>query len=233
MQLRIPNMHVIFYLVLGCSVLLVAYLVIRTLSAYEKYSRLASILKLCYIFFIAVGAAGFITLQVLIISGAHTDEAEAGCVIVLGAGLRNDVPSLILRTRLNAAAEYMKEHEDVPVIVSGGLGRGETITEAEAMFRYLQARGIDESRIRKEESSTSTRENLLFSFNMLEEMGLDAGNVKVAIVTNEFHLYRAKLIAGKEGIDAAGIAAPTPGFYLRLLYSVREAIALAAELLFR
>jgi len=233
MRQRVANMHIIFYMVLGVSVLLVTYLVLWTLGASDRHAKKAKILKRCYMICLATGIAGFLTFQGLILSGARTDEAEADCIIILGAGLRNNGPSLMLWSRLNAAAEYLKTREDIPVIVSGGLGRGETVTEAEAMFRYLNSRGIDESRIWKEERSTSTRENLAFSRALLEEKGLDADNIKVAIVTNEFHLYRAKLIAAKTGLDAIGVAAATPGPYLRTLNFSREAFALAAEVLLR
>ena len=232
MYMRIPNMHIISYLILGFSTLLIAFLVLWTMGAYQKYSRLANILQRSYMICLAVGLAGFLVMQGLILSGSRTEEEDVDCIIVLGAGLRNDAPSLVLRRRLNAAADYMKTREDIPVIVSGGLGRGETITEAEAMFRYLSARGIDESRIWKEEMSTSTQENLAFSLALMEEKGLDVENIKIAVVSNEFHLYRAKLIAEKAGLDAIGVAAETPGAYLRVLYYCREAFALAAEVFF-
>jgi len=229
---RVPNMHIVFYLVLGFSILLVTYLVLWTLGADEKRAKLAKRLRRCYLICLAAGLAFFLTMQGLIISGAQTEDAEVDCMVVLGAGLRNGAPSLILRRRLNAAVDYLQEHGDIPVIVSGGLGRGETITEAEAMFRYISSRGVDEDLIWKEESSTSTKENLAFSLALMEEKGLDAENIRIAIVSNEFHLYRAKLIAGRKGLDAVGIAAETPGFFLRALYSCREAFALASELLF-
>ena len=233
MMLKVSNMHVFFYLTLGVSILIIAYLLIWTLGAGEKHRRLAIVLRRCYLICFAIGIAFFIVLQGLIISGARTDGADADCLIVLGAGLRNDAPSLMLRTRLNKAVEYLLGHEEVPVIVSGGLGRGEIVTEAEAMSRYLIARGIGENRIWKEEASTSTQENLLFSLVLMDERGLDVENAKVIIVSNEFHLYRAKLIAAKAGLDAAGMAAQTPGIFLRVLNFGREAFALAAELVFR
>ena len=232
MKSRAPNMQVVFYLVLGASALLVMYLALWTLGANEKRVRLARVLRRCYLVFMAVGLAFFLTMQGLILSGAHTEDAEVDCLVVLGAGLRNGAPSLILRRRLNAALNYLHEHGGVPVIVSGGLGRGEAITEAEAMFRYLSAREVDEALIWKEDASTSTRENLAFSLALMEEKGLDVGEIRIAVVSNEFHLYRAKLIAGRAGLDAVGIAAETPGFFLRLLYSCREAFALASELVF-
>ena len=231
MLLRFPNMHIVFYLVLGLSLLIIIYLVLWTLSASEKHIKLAKALKRCYMICMTVGLSFFLVMQVLIISGAHTEDAKADCIVILGAGLHGDVPSLVLRRRLNTAVQYLKEHGDIPIIVSGGQGPGETITEAEAMRRYLSARDVKENIIWKEEESTSTRENLAFSLSLMKEKGLDVEKIKVAVVSNEFHLYRAKLIAGKMGLDAFGIAAETPGIYLSILYSFREAFALASELL--
>jgi len=228
---RVPNMHIIFYIVLGVSMLLITVALIWTLGAYEKRRRLARALRRCFIACLALGLSGFLVLQGLIMSSAQTEDAQVDAIIVLGAGLRNDSPSLILRTRLNAALQYLETRGDVPVIVSGGLGRGESITEAEAMFSYLSSHGVDESMIWKEGSSTSTRENLAFSLALMQENGLDVGNATVAIVSNEFHLFRAKLIAEKAGVEAVGVAAQTPGANLRALYFFREAFALANEVL--
>ena len=229
---KIPNMHILFNLSLAFFILLFILLVLWTLCALEKCSKLASILIRCYLGFIAAGVLFFIILLGLIISDAQTEEAEVDCIIVLGAGLRNDAPSLILRMRLNAALEYTKTREGTPIVVSGGLGAGETITEAEAMMRYLKARGVDESLIWKEESSTRTQENIEYSLELMREKGLDIENITIAVVTNDFHIYRAKHIAEKAGAEAIGVAAPTPSLYLRIVYYSREAFALGAELVF-
>jgi len=228
---RVNNMHIIFILVIGISATIFAFMVLWTLGAHKKYRRLAKVIRRCCLAGFAIGLSGFLVLQGLIISSAYTEDADVDALIVLGAGLRNSAPSMILRTRLNAAIRYLESRGDTPIVVSGGLGQGETITEAEAMFRYLSARGVDESLIWKEEESTSTRENLAFSLAVMEENGLDIENAKVAIVSNEFHLYRAKLIAGKAGVEAVGVAAATPGLDMRVLYFFREALALANEVL--
>jgi uncharacterized SAM-binding protein YcdF (DUF218 family) len=231
MRMGYPHMHIIFYLVMGFSMLILIFLAIWTLGACEKRARLAKILRRCYLFCLAAVVVCFILLQGLIISGAHTEDEQADCIIILGAGLIGEYPSMILATRLNAAVEYIKARDEIPVIVSGGMGEGETITEAEAMFRYLRAHGVNENLIWKEEASTRTEENLAYSMAIIEEHGLDIDNIKVAVVTNDFHLYRAKLIAEKAGLDVIGIAAQTPGLGQRILYYCREAAALASELL--
>jgi len=226
-------MHVFFMFILGMSCLILTYMVLWTLSADPKHYRLTKILKRCYVVCVSTGLAFFIILQAIIISGSYTEEADADVIIVLGAGLINDRPSLILASRLNAAIAYAQVRNDIPVITTGGLGQLQTVTESEAMARYLIARGIDENRIWKEEASTNSHENINFAKDIMVENGMDINNIKVAIVTNEFHLYRAKLIAEKAGLDPIGIAAETPGLHRRLIYHFREAFSLLNEWVFR
>ena len=233
MLLRVSHMHIIFPMSLGLSVLLGAYLALWTLSAYDKHARLAKTLKRCYIICISIGLICFLIVQGVLILNSQTEYDDVDAIIVLGAGLRNNVPSLILAYRLNAAIEYSKTQGDIPIIVTGGLGQGEILTEAEAMSRYLIERGVDETRILKEDASTNTRENLAFSKAIMEELGMDTDNIKVAIVSNEFHLFRAKIIAEKAGLEAIGVAAETPGLHRKVLYYFREAFALTAEVFLR
>ena len=218
---------------LGLSILLVTYLILWTLEANTKYARPAKFLKICYFICLLTGFTIYLILQGLIISGAHTDDAEADVLIVLGAGVYNGVPSLILVSRLDAAYEYMQQKDDIPVIVTGGLGRGEIETDAEVMSRYLIMRGIDEHRIWKEEASTSTRENLAYSIDLMNEKGIDINEITVAVISNEFHLYRVRIIAKNTGLDAIGIAAETPGLHRKVLYYFREVLSLTLELLSR
>ena len=147
---------------------------------------------------------------------------------MLGAGVNGETPSLTLRTRIDAAAAYLEEHPDVPVVLSGGQGPGEAITEAECMRRALVRRGVDESRLYPEERSTSTQENLRYSRAILEELGVDLTQ-RVAIVTSDYHLCRARLMWGG---DTAAVPAHLPSaLYFQCLtvnYFIREAFGLAA-----
>jgi len=229
MRSALPHMHIIFYLVLGISLLLLTYMLLWILSADRKYLGLAKFLKVCYIIFLVAGLICFLILQGLIYSGAHTDEGEIDVLIVMGAGLRDGVPSLMLATRLDTAINYLQNRENIPVIVTGGLGAGQTITEARAMSRYLQARGIDRNYIWEENLSTNSRENLIFAIEIMAERGLDIDDITVGIVSSEFHLYRIRLIAERLELDAVGIAAETPGAHRRAINQVREAVSLALE----
>lgn len=137
-------------------------------------------------------------------------QEEPDCLIVLGAQVRPDGPSLTLRYRLDTAAAYLEDHPDIPCILSGGQGYNEPCTEAEGMRDYLTARGIDESRLILEKRSSNTIENIRFSKALLPE-----GAGSVAIITNDFHLYRGESLATAQGLpNVTGIAAPSVSFYL-------------------
>ena len=224
-----PGMSIVFYYSVMLTVVILARLIIHALYENDKYLKLALILHRCFITCLIVGVAGFAILQILIFSGSRTQDADIDCIIVLGAGLYGEVPSRILVSRLDAALDYLHTRKNVPIIVSGGQGPGETITEAEAMFRYLVRNGADASLILKEDSSTNTSENIAYSTFVMEEIGLDISTSTIAIVTNEFHLYRAKHIANAHGLEVVGVAAKTPYPTLRILYHFREAIALMKE----
>jgi len=233
MRLRVSHMHAILIFVVGLSVLIVIFLILWTLGANEKYSRLAKILRRYYYVCVSIGLIFFIFLQVLIISGSRTEEADVDAIIILGAGLINNRPSLILASRLEAAISYVQTRDGIPIITTGGLGQGQTITEAEAMARYLIARGVDENRIWREDASTNSHENINFAKNVMLQNGIDPENAKVAIVSNEFHLYRAKIVAQKAGLNAVGVAAETPGLHRKLIYFFRETFSLVNEFVFR
>ena len=156
--------------------------------------------------------------------GTAPDRADY--LIVLGAGVHGETPSLSLVNRLDAALAYLSDHPDCRAIVSGGQGGGENITEAEAMYRYLTARGIDPSRLIQEPQATTTRENLLFSLDILRDLGVNVQNVSLAVVSSEYHLYRASLLASSLGLDVDTLPGRTTLPLLKVNYFIREAFAL-------
>ena len=192
--------------------------------------RAAAWCELALIAVLLLGFSLFTVLETMVVRGSFADESDApvSAVIVLGAGVNGETPSLTLRTRIDAAAAYLEEHPDVPVVLSGGQGPGEAITEAECMRRALVRRGVDESRLYPEERSTSTQENLRYSRAILEELGVDPAQ-RVAIVTSDFHLCRARLMWGG---DTAAVPAHLPSALyfqgLTVNYFIREAFGLAA-----
>lgn len=145
-------------------------------------------------------------------------------VVVLGAHVKGDVPSKALELRLKEALKYARENDDTILILSGGQGFGEDITEAKCMENYLTAHGIPEERLVLEEKSTSTRENLLFSDELT---GCSKKNT--GILSNNFHVYRAVKLAKKQGYQHPyGIAAASDPI-MQVHYVVREVAALVKE----
>lgn len=144
----------------------------------------------------------------------------ADYIIILGARVKGKVPSLALQARIEAAARYMRDNPSTIGIASGGRGPGEDISEAEAIKRELMRQGIDETRILMEDRSTSTYENIAFSKKLLPE-GLHKG----LVVTNTFHLFRAKMIASDNGLKLGGLPANTPAQAVVKSYA-REYLAL-------
>ena len=121
-------------------------------------------------------------------------------VIVLGAGLKGDMVTATLARRLDKAIEYHERNNDSVIIVSGSQGFQETTTEAKAMERYLLNRGIPGEKIIKEENATSTYENLSYSKEILDDLFED--KYKVVVITNDFHVFRANMLAHRLGYDA-------------------------------
>lgn len=124
---------------------------------------------------------------------------DEDALIVLGAGIRGERMTQSLSRRLDKASQYFERNNGAVIVVSGGQGPQETITEALAMERYLLAKGIPAEKIIKEERATSTQENFKFSKMILDE--IFPGGYKTAFVTNGYHVYRAGLIAKAEGFD--------------------------------
>ena len=140
-------------------------------------------------FFCGVGV--FCALLAFVALSGYSDQPQGDekAVVVLGAGLRKDVPSKLLVRRLEKALEYHEENPDAVIVVTGGQGPGETIPEGVAMARWLAERGVPEEQIIVEDKSTSTEENLLFARRLLEERGI-AASEPIVVVTNAFHCYR-------------------------------------------
>ena len=170
-----------------------------------------------------LGLLYFCIIEVPIIKNARTDkEPGRDYLVVLGAAVYGDQPSLTLVRRLEGALDYLNAYPDSVAIVSGGMGPGETMTEAQAMRDWLLAHGVAEGRVLMEPEATSTLENLKYSFAIIRERG-DEPDGRVAIVSSAYHLYRAKLMARNLGVEAAGVAAPWGYFFVMLNYFIREA----------
>ena len=191
------------------------------------FPRLSKTWRIVLAALLVLGAAVFAVFEAPVISNAKTDAApQSDYLIVLGAGVNGSAPSLSMVNRLEAALDYLEAYPDAVAIVSGGQGAGEDVTEASAMHDWLVAHGMPESRIVQEDQSTSTRENLENSFAIIRSRGGDPAD-GVAVVSSEYHLYRAKQMARALGAKPLGVAVETTLPTMRANYFIREAFAAA------
>ena len=179
-----------------------------------------------------LGLVYFCIVEIPIIRNARTDpDPERPYLVVLGAAVYGERPSLTLVRRLEGALDYLQQYPESTAIVSGGMGKGELITEARAMHDWLIENGISEDRILTEPKATSTRENLAYSFDIIRSRG-DEPDGNTAIVSSAYHLYRAKTLARMQGVEAAGVAAPWGYPSVMLNYFIREAFGVTRLWLF-
>jgi len=158
-------------------------------------------------------------------------SASAQWMVVLGAGLRGDQLSLTLMARLDAAAAYWRQHPEIKIVVSGGQGPHELISEAEAMYLYLEQAGVPRAQLYQENRSTSTWENIAFSKAVIAKAGHDPSKPLV-IVSNRYHLFRAVRIARAQSIEAVGVPAATPGSVFLGSY-MREILAVTKFMIYK
>ncbi|MBC7765740.1 MAG: YdcF family protein [Hyphomonadaceae bacterium] len=152
----------------------------------------------------------FLLVEAFIIMGGIDENVQgANTMLIFGASLLNSDVSPALRERLDKGLEILNANPAMVVVVSGGLTKPETITEAEGMRQYLVAHGIDEKRIYKEQSATSTYENLVYSKTILKQLEIPV-NAPIVMVSNDFHMARIKLLAGRVGLNARIVSAKTP-----------------------
>lgn len=191
-----------------------------------KGRRLHPVLKV-FLALVLLGALAFGTLFGLVLSGAHDDvNGNPQIMIVLGCKLEDWGPSWMLQDRLDKALDYLQDHPDVTVVVSGGQGDNEPDTEAQGMADYLAEHGVSRENIILETMSHNTWQNLSYSAEHLEEAGYDIKDGAI-IVSNGFHLTRAKMLAGRVGFENVSVlAAPSSHTPSRLKMYIREPIAL-------
>ncbi len=181
---------------------------------------------------LAMGVVYFAIIEIPIIGEASGDgDVDADYLIVLGAAVHGDTPSLSLVERLTAAKDYLDKHPNTVAIVSGGQGGGENVSEAQAMYDWLCKSGIDPDRIIKEDKAVSTYENLKFSREIIGSL-TDKSDPTISVVSSEYHLCRAKLIAKSLDMEIHTVAAHTTYFTVKLNYFIREAFGVTYQLTF-
>ncbi len=184
--------------------------------------KLRTVLKIGFL-------AGVLLLAVegifMAVQAADKPQQKEATVVVLGCGLKGDNPSLMLRQRIDAAADYLKAHPALKAVCTGGQGPGENLSEGACIKRELLAAGIEEERLFVEDRSTSTSENLAYAMEIIRAEGLPEDLI---IISHEFHLYRACHMAARMGLNSESVAAKTPAWLFPTFF-LRECFAILKE----
>ena len=160
--------------------------------------------------------------EAIVIKYSFGDPKESvDYIVVLGAKVNPQGPSVSLMDRIRGAYEYMEEHPHVTAVLSGGMGSDEPITEAECMFRELISLGIDPNRLWLENWATSTWENLNFSLDLIEK-NTGERPTKIGVLSSEYHLFRASLFTRACGVEFVGIPARTSRLSQAVNHFMRE-----------
>lgn len=188
--------------------------------------------------FASLVLAGVLVFSVLlgtVLYGSYDHiEGEPATMLILGCQVKPWGPSVLLQDRLDKAVEYLNEHPDMTVVVSGGQGPDEHISEAACMRDYLVQAGVDAERILLEDQSHNTFQNVTYSARLMEQEGIDPEQ-GVLMVSNGFHLTRARMlwerVTGEEE-SLSTLAAPCTHVPSRIKMYVREPLALVKSYLF-
>ena len=161
------------------------------------------------------------------ISAKRIPRFDKDYIIILGCKIRKDgTLTPILKSRVDRAITFSKMQyeatgKDIIFVPSGGKGNDEVISEGEAIRNYLLNQGISNDNIIVENKSRSTYENIKFSYKLISKKN---SNPNIAFSTTNFHVFRAGIIARKQGIKVEGIGAKTKAYFFINAF-IREFIA--------
>ena len=182
----------------------------------------------------AAGLLAFAGLFGAVLYGSYDHiQGDPQAMVVLGCRVMPEGhPSILLQDRLDAALDYWEAHPEVTVVVSGGQGSNEPASEARCMADYLMDGGVPEDQILLEDRSHNTKENLLYSKELLAAEGIQVEHADVLVVSNGFHLTRTRMLAERFGYgEVSTLAAPTTHIPSRIQMYIREPLALAKSFL--
>ena len=174
------------------------------------------ILIICYALYLYFECMLIGACAAVAIAAKRRPAKDRDYIIILGCALNEDgSPAPILASRVDEALRFYQEQiaetGKVPILIpSGGKGSEKRNSESEAMCAYLLERNVPSDHIIKEDQSTTTQENMLFSKQIIDERNADA---KISFATSGYHVFRSGIMAGHAGLRASGIGARTKWYF--------------------
>lgn len=194
---------------------------------------------------LGLGLVLFGTLEIVIATHSRDrlmENPQPEVMVIFGCQMRKDGPSILLKDRLDTALTYWEEHPDIKIVVTGGKGDDEHVSEAQGMYDYLTAHGVDGESIYVEDKSRNTWQNVNYTFALMEREGWNLTD-DVLLVSSGFHLariemlwdrVRAGILRGEEYNDQyiSTLAAPVSHKPSAVQMFFREPLALVKSFLF-
>lgn len=182
---------------------------------------------------IGAGILAFALLLGLVLTGSYDHiSGDPQVMIILGCQVRQNGPSVLLQDRLDEALDYLEDHPDMTVVVSRGPGGGRAHLRGPAMAEYLMEHGVEEENIIQENFSHNTAQNFQYTMKHLQSQKVDYSD-GVLVVSNGFHLTRARMLAERAGFEnISTLAAPESHLPSRLYMYIREPLALVKSFVF-
>lgn len=197
------------------------------------FGKLPKVLKRVITIFICLGILFFVVITGVVINRGAKDTVafDEDCLLVLGCGIRGEELLPTLQSRLDKSIEYLSINPEILVVLSGGQGHNEAIPEAEAMKRYLLKNGISEAQIITEVKSRNTKENFMYSKQILDSCFVGE-KYTVACITSDYHMFRAEETAKDNGLEIHSYSAGVK-WYLRPSAYSREVLSICKYWVFR
>lgn len=188
----------------------------------KRFPKMVKLTRRIFTVCLCIGLLVVGVTEVIIIEASFGDpDQTCEYMLVLGAKVRADGPSVSLQNRIDKAYEYLVEHPQVIAVLSGGQGPDEHMTEAQCMFEELVAMGIDPQRLLLEDRATSTWENFQFSLDLIEKT-TGVRPTKLGVLSSEYHMFRSSLFADAFGVEFVGIPAHTTRVSQMINHFMRE-----------
>lgn len=220
----------IFLSLCGLCTFIYGLLLYFSRSNYKSISTISNILRIAALVLVVLFILSMIVIQYKIFSSIDSKLNECDYALVLGGGIRGKEPTLALKYRLDKAIEYLNKYTECKAVLCGGIGAKTKISEASVMQNYMLKNGISSDRLLLEEKSADTTQNIRFAKEIINDIN-ENDDLRVAIITSDFHIYRAEMIARKAGFtNVFGISAKTPDVpFMKLSLHLREYFSILLE----
>ena len=172
------------------------------------------------------------TIGLILLEGSRPKLRKADAILVLGAAQYNGKPSPVFKARLDHGITLHLQGYAPYLVLTGGVGRRDTLSEGEVARRYALHKGVSESAILVERVGVTSRESVQGAARIMQAHGLHSA----LIVSDSYHMLRVQLLARRAGIEP--YCAPTPNSPIdrapqqRWHYVLRESLLFPATALF-